>query len=239
LGSPDTSFQFTCLLSQDQWFHPQIAADGVKSASTVYWLSIAAVYDPNTPAPAHSWGWTTRPQFFGSSAVRIESLAAADPRSVAWPPALGSQWTSGRRVGCAPHTDSDRREPDAEGGVHSTPYDLAFELLTTQAATGRTPDLSPVYQFRSDKLGDHLYTIDEAEKARLQRDLAGIWTFEGIAFYAYPPDRAPVGSKPVYRFWSDRLGHHSFPAGESEKQRLVDNSAQGWTSEGIAWYAFD
>ena len=50
---------------------------------------------------------------------------------------------------------------------------------------------------------------------------------------------SPVGSEPIYCFWSDRLGRHSYAAGESEKQRLADNSAQGWTSEGIAWYAFD
>jgi len=235
----DTSFQFTCLLSQDQWFHPQPAADDAKSASTVYWLSIAAFYDPNASTPTHPWGWTTRPQFFGSGAVRIESIEAADPRSIAWPPAPGSQWKSGRRVECAPHTDADRPELGAGGGVHSTPYDLAFELLTTQAANSRDPDLSPVYQFRSDKLGDHLYTLDEAQKARLQKDCPDVWTFEGVAFYAYPPNRAPVGSKPIYRFWSDRLGHHSYATSESEKQRLVDNSAQGWTFEGIAWYAFD
>ncbi len=221
--SDDTSFQFTCLLSQDQWFHPQPAADDAKGASTVYWLSIAAFYDPNAPTPKHPWGWTTRPQFFNHGAVQLESIGTADPRSVSWPPALGSQWKSGQAL-------------EVPKG---TVWDLAFELLTTQAASGRDPGLAPVYRFWSAKLGDHLYTLDEAEKARLQRDYPDVWTFEGIAFYAYPPDRAPVGSKPIYRFWSDRLSHHSYATSESEKQKLVDDSSQGWTFEGIAWYAFD
>jgi hypothetical protein len=219
----DTSFQFTYLLSQDQWFHPQPAADGAKSASTVYWLSIAAFYDPNAPDPKHPWGWTTRPHFFKSGAVQIESLATADPRSASWPPSLGSQWKSGRTL-------------EVPKG---TAWDLAFELLTNQAANGRDPDLAPVYRFWSDKLGDHFYTIDEAEKDRILRDDPDVWTFEGVAFYAYPPDRAPVGSKPVYRFWSDRLGHHFYSISASEKQKLVTEPSKVWSLEGIAWYAFD
>ena len=99
--------------------------------------------------------------------------------------------------------------------------------------------MAPVYRFWSAKLGDHFYTIDEAEKARILRDYPDVWTFEGVAFYAYPPDRAPVGSKPVYRFWSAPLGHHFYSISESEKQRLLSEPSRVWSLECIAWYAFD
>jgi hypothetical protein len=221
--SDDTSLQFTCLLSQDQWFRPPLLADTGTGASTVYWLSICAFYDPNASAPEHPWGWTTRPQFFGAGAVRIDSIEPADPRSATWPPSVGCQWKSGQTAEFP----------------QGTAWDYSFELLTNQAAGGRNPSLAPVYRFWSAQLGDHFYTIDETEKETILRDFSDAWTFEGIAFYAYPPDRAPVGSKPVYRFWSDRLGHHSYAISETEKQRLADDSAQGWTLEGIAWYAFD
>jgi hypothetical protein len=219
----DTCFQFTYLLSQDQWFYPQLATDGGKSVPAVYWLSIAAFYDPNAPAPRHPWAWTTRPQFFNAGAVQITGLEPTEPRSAVWPPTLGSRWQSGGEI----------EFPRA------TAWDLAFELLTNHAGYARDPELAPVYRFWSDKLGGHFYTISETEKDKLIRDYRDTWTFEGIAFYAYPPDRAPIGSKPVYRFWSNSTGRHFYSISEREKQKLVDEYARLWTFEGIAWYAFD
>jgi hypothetical protein len=219
----DTCFQFTCPLSQDRWFHPQPTAAAGTNAPTVYWLSIAALYDPNAPAPEHPWGWTTRPQFFKAGAVRIGGIEAADPCNAYWPPRRAGRGKAGTRI----------ESPEA------TAWDLAFELLTSQAAYGRNPALAPVYRFWSSKLGGHLYTISEAEKDKLLNSDPRVWTFEGVAFYAYPPDRAPVGSRPIYRFWSGRLGRHAYSISEQEKLKLVDDRSQGWTFEGIAWYAFD
>jgi hypothetical protein len=222
--NPDTCFQFTCLLSQDDWFYPQPAADGGKSTPTVYWLSIAAFYDPNAPAPQHPWGWTTRPHFFNAGAVQIAGITLTASGGVSsWPPGPASRWQSGAAI----------EFPKA------TAWDLAFELFTNQGTNGRDPDLAPVYRFWSDKLGGHFYTIDEAEKSRLIQDYSTVWTFEGVAFYAYPPEKAPVGSKPVYRFWSDSLGRHFYSISETEKQKLVDEQSKVWTLEGVAWYAFD
>jgi hypothetical protein len=221
--SDDTCFQFTSLLSQDEWFHPELATDGGKNVPTVYWISITALYDPNAPAPGHPWAWTTRPHFFGGGAVQITGVEPADPRGASWPPGPGSRWLTGATI----------ELPKA------TAWDLAFELLTTEAASARSPDLAPVYRFWSDKLGGHFYTIDEAEKARLIQEFSNVWTFEGVAFYAYPPDRAPVGSKPVYRFWADSKGRHFYSMNEAEKQKLLDEQSQVWTFEGVAWCAFD
>jgi hypothetical protein len=46
---------------------------------------------------------------------------------------------------------------------------------------------APVYRFWSATIGEHFYTISEEEKDVLIRSFSHIWTFEGIAWYAYPP----------------------------------------------------
>jgi hypothetical protein len=219
----DTCFQFTCLLSQNEWFHPQLATDGGKTTPAVYWLTIAAFYDPNAPAPTHPWAWATRSRFFGAGAVQIAGVESADPQETSWPPSKSSRWQTGAPVEFP----------------RGTAWDLAFELLTPQTAGRRAGSLAPVYHFWSSRTGIHFYTIDEAEKDRLVREFANVWAFQGIAFYAYPPDRAPVGSKPVYHFLSRSQGIHFYSISESEKQKLVTQQSQAWTFEGIAWYAFE
>ncbi len=46
---------------------------------------------------------------------------------------------------------------------------------------------SPVYRFWSPIYNSHFYTMSVAEKDVLIRDYSYIWTFEGVAWYAYPP----------------------------------------------------
>lgn len=161
----DTAFQFVCLLSQDQWFYPPQTTAGAQNTPTVYWLSIAALYDPNVPAPAHPWAWTTRPLFFGAGAVSIEGV---EP-SASWPPSLTSRYTSGRTV----------ESPQGTG------WDYAFELLTNQAAPGRDPALASVYRLRSDQPGGYACTTREDEKPRLLNVPAQRWTLDRIARCAF------------------------------------------------------
>ena len=52
---------------------------------------------------------------------------------------------------------------------------------------GRQPaGTKAVYRFWSGKLNGHFYTINEAEKDKLISQYAETWTFEGVAWYAYP-----------------------------------------------------
>ncbi len=222
--SDDTCFQFTCLLSQDQWFYP-LPAEAPKegAAETIYWLSIAAVYDPGTSMPRHGWGWTTRPYSFAGGAVRVDQIEVPKAPGVSWPPGVGSQWLHGTPI----------EDPPAVA------WDLAFELLTNQGTPGRDPDLAPVYRFWSDKFKSHFYTISETEKNKLIETYSDAWTYEGVAFYAYPPDRQPTAAKPVYRFWSAKLGYHFYSISEREKDKLLRDYPDVWTFEGVAWYAFD
>ncbi len=99
-------------------------------------------------------------------------------------------------------------------------------------------NLLPVYRFWSDKLGSHFYTIKEKEKDKLINQYADTWKFEGAKFYAYPAGQQPAGTKPVYRFWSDKLGGHFYTIKEKEKDKLINQYADTWAFEGVAWYAY-
>jgi hypothetical protein len=48
-------------------------------------------------------------------------------------------------------------------------------------------DLSPIYRFRSKRLGYRLYTANEYERETLIQDYPDAWTYEGVAWYAYKP----------------------------------------------------
>lgn len=99
--------------------------------------------------------------------------------------------------------------------------------------------LKPVYRFWSQRLSSHLYTINESEKNRLIAEYpTDVWAFEGTAFYAYPEGSQPERAKPVYRFWSDRLGGHFYTIDETEKEQYRADAGM-WAFEGVTWYAFD
>jgi len=87
---------------------------------------------------------------------------------------------------------------------------------------------------------------------------AGITTdLEGLARFIDDPASADTGSGtspivdmgayefgssvntvPVYRFWSDRLGHHFYTISEAEKNKLIDQFSATWTYEGPVYQAF-
>lgn len=101
------------------------------------------------------------------------------------------------------------------------------------------PNLLPVHRFWSNSLSSHFYTIKESEKNKLVEQFSDVWTYEGPVFYAYPEGQQPAGTMPVYRFWSGRTKAHFYTIKESEKNKLIDQFADVWTYEGIAWYAYE
>jgi hypothetical protein len=100
------------------------------------------------------------------------------------------------------------------------------------------PDGLPVYRFRSDASGARFYTISEAEKQMLMGNYAHVWTYDGIAFYAYSEGRAPTETLPVYRFWSGALGHHFYTINKAERDTLIKDYSYVWLYEGVAWHAY-
>jgi hypothetical protein len=93
----------------------------------------------------------------------------------------------------------------------------------------------PVYRFWSDKYQGHFYTISDSEKEHVINNYDdNVWKYEGVGFYVYPVG-SKLGSK-VYRFWSDKNGHHFYTASHQEKDYIIkayDDSV--WRYEGIAW----
>ena len=118
-------------------------------------------------------------------------------------------------------------------------YAWQFEGIAYYAFYQNTEDnLVPVYRFWSPKSGSHVWTVSESEKDRLLAEPPDMWTYEGVAFYAYAVGKPPLGTAPVYRFWSPKLGYHFYTMVESEKDRLIREYPQVWTYQGIAFYAY-
>jgi hypothetical protein len=111
---------------------------------------------------------------------------------------------------------------------------VAFKACVTEYQ----PGLSPVYRFWSPVSNCHFYTISEDEKDFLIANFSYFWTFEGIAFYAFPEGAAPAGTEPIYRFWSPISSSHFYTISEEEKDWLIANHSYFWTYEGIAFYTF-
>ncbi len=95
----------------------------------------------------------------------------------------------------------------------------------------------PVYHFTSETLTPHFYTISKEERDRLIDEHPDIWTYEGVAFYAYPDGNQPEGAIPVYRFWSNLLSTHFYTIDENEKNTYIKDYPDLCTYQGIAWYA--
>jgi len=97
---------------------------------------------------------------------------------------------------------------------------------------------SPVYRFWKASDNTHFFTIKESEKQKLIDNYSHIYTFEGVAYYAYVKDQPPAGTLPLYRFWKPSDDTHFYTIKESEKQKLIDNYSHMFTYEGPAYYAY-
>lgn len=80
------------------------------------------------------------------------------------------------------------------------------------------------------------YTLKVMFGARL-RTLATDAAIEAIPVGGYQV-QVPLPVAPVYRFWSDTLGHHFYTISETEKDKLITQYAHIWTFEGTAFYAY-
>lgn len=104
--------------------------------------------------------------------------------------------------------------------------------------TAYHPGLSPVYRFWSPYSSCHFYTISEAERDNLIQSYAYWWTYEGIAYYAYPEGDQPSGTNPVYRFWSPVTSCHFYTMNPEEKAYIIREWCHVFTYEGVAFYAY-
>ncbi|MCL5280190.1 MAG: LEPR-XLL domain-containing protein [Planctomycetes bacterium] len=116
----------------------------------------------------------------------------------------------------------------------------AFEGIAYYVfADDAQPGVVPVYRFWSATAGAHFYTSGEAEKTKLIDLYSTTWTFEEVAFYAYPGGSEPAGTSAVFRFWSDTLAGHFFTISQPERDKLIRFYSLIWTYELAAWYAYE
>jgi len=60
-GAREPVFRYSVRLPQDEWFFQE-------DVNNIYWLSIVAVYEPDTD-PLYDWGWTNHEHYFNDDAV--------------------------------------------------------------------------------------------------------------------------------------------------------------------------
>lgn len=95
----------------------------------------------------------------------------------------------------------------------------------------------PVYRFWSYYWKAHFYTNNESEKARVM-EYPENWRDEAVAYYVFSQTNHPVNTTPVYRFWSYHWSSYFYTINEQEKEHLIQNFADDWRYEGIAFYAY-
>ena len=95
----------------------------------------------------------------------------------------------------------------------------------------------PVFRFWSPKFERHFYTLSTAERDKLINHYSDVWTYEKVAYYAFAAATEP-DTVPVYRFWSGTLRSHFYTVSEAERDKLINNYAQTWAYEGIAFYVY-
>ncbi len=102
-GDYESCFLFEQTLNPSEYFY-QPTANGI------YWISIAACYQPNPAPTQYVFGWKTRPRDVNSPAPD-DAVRMWDPRA----PIMGSTWVNGEPIFWPTPEDS---------------WDLAFELIS-------------------------------------------------------------------------------------------------------------
>ena len=128
----ESVFEFTSLLSQDSWFHPNPVP------GTPYWISISAIYGLGQTSEPFSW--MTRQNQGTSAAVVIQQIGSVLPGQLGqWPPSLGESFQTGAPV-------------NFPAGV---PWDMSFELISSGlVSSGGTGGIAPGGDLNGDGVVD-------------------------------------------------------------------------------------
>jgi len=126
-----------------------------------------------------------------------------------------------------------RNRDERDSIIANYPDTWSYEGSDWSALTATDGEALPVYRFWSPQYLSHFYTISETEKDDVIARYAGVWNYEGVAWYAYLfPDAT---RKAVYRFWSDVYQSHFYTSNKGEHDYIIANYPE-WASEGVAWY---
>ena len=159
----------------------------------------------------------------GDSWARVGRLEAGESRTVVLPPQILDHAGTNRL--CARVEFENLVSESINTNNH---FCLDYETVPPEAL------LSAVHRFWSDRYRGHFFTISEAEKDNIVANLARDWRYEGVAYRAHPGKVA--GTRPLFRFWSDRYRGHFFTISEAERDNIIANLARDWRYEGVAYY---
>jgi len=109
--------------------------------------------------------------------------------------------------------------------------------LLVESGTLVEASLQDVYRFWAPAYERHFYTISRLEKEKVLATYAQVWTYEGAVYRTFRDDSDP-DSRPVFRFWAERLTGHFYTISEREKDKLIREYPGIWTYEGTAFYAY-
>lgn len=96
----------------------------------------------------------------------------------------------------------------------------------------------PIFRFWSPSFKSHFYTANQQERDSIIATFpASTWTYEGIAFYAYPADTKVTNVVPIARFWSPDFRSHFYTASSVERDQVIAGyPSHVWTYEGTDFF---
>lgn len=97
--------------------------------------------------------------------------------------------------------------------------------------------LKDVHRFWCPLLGEHFYTISQAEKELVVTGYKDIWQYQGVIYRAFA-DNSDPDTRPVHRFWSNQVPGHFYTLSTDEYNWLITEYPHMWIYEGVAFYAY-
>lgn len=170
---------------------------------------VAMILIPSTGAHAETSLSTTR---------QMASAAATVPVYRFWSPTFNGHFYTA--------DPAERDKIIAQWG-----RDWSYEGPRYSAYTEQVPGTVPLYRFWSSAYRGHFYTADEAEMNNVRAMWPDVWSFEGVAYYVYPPGASAPDTAPVYRFWGSSVSHHFYTASNSERDTVIANWPDRWSYE--------
>jgi hypothetical protein len=228
--------------SAGDWCYGIYAVDTAGNRTAVTEPIYVVVNPPDTAPPSPNPStWATAPHGTGPHSISMAATVATDPSGV--------QYYFREMSGNPGTTDSGWQDSNVYEDTGLSPGMLyIYEVKTRDksanynesaySASASAATASPVYRFWKQSDNTHFYTIKESERLKLINNYSNVYTYEGVAYYAYVKDLPPAGTLSVYRFWKASDNTHFYTIDESERQKLVDNYSSTYTFEGVAYYAF-
>lgn len=112
------------------------------------------------------------------------------------------------------------------------PGTWSYEGQRYTAFNRQAPGTVPLYRFWSSRYNGHFYTADPAERDGVIRRWPDVWSYEGVAYYVYPPTSSQADTVAVARFWSPTASHHFYTASARERDQVITRWPHVWSYEG-------